>query len=260
MGLTPGSERSPGGGQGNPLKYSCLENHGERSLVGHSLYSSREPDTNEVTWYAHRTLLVEIYTCVCGIGIHSHLWKALRITAQIKCCKEKCNLEAQLHLEKNDLKHSVRNIHQGRGAEYTGGSAWVMERAICPPTGTHGPNSWSPASYLMTTPTQEKKKASTSRWGNSTDNVYTKILQVIFLRLLIQRTWSSLDTLLLQQNPSLAKNQVMTSVCKRLTIRNKRREGIKDISAFLLWATKRQVLVCMKTKKKSKKRITLRKV
>ena len=24
--LTPGSGRSPGGGQGNPLQYSCLEN------------------------------------------------------------------------------------------------------------------------------------------------------------------------------------------------------------------------------------------
>ena len=25
-GLTPGSRRSPGGGNGNPLQYSCLEN------------------------------------------------------------------------------------------------------------------------------------------------------------------------------------------------------------------------------------------
>ena len=31
------SGRSPGGGHGNPLQYSCLENpHGQRSLVGHS--------------------------------------------------------------------------------------------------------------------------------------------------------------------------------------------------------------------------------
>ena len=30
-------ERSPGGGHGNPLQYSCLENpHGQRSLVGYS--------------------------------------------------------------------------------------------------------------------------------------------------------------------------------------------------------------------------------
>ena len=26
VGLTPGSGRSPGGGHGNPLQYSCLEN------------------------------------------------------------------------------------------------------------------------------------------------------------------------------------------------------------------------------------------
>ena len=36
-GLIPGCERSPGGGQGNPLQYSCLENsHGQRSLAGYS--------------------------------------------------------------------------------------------------------------------------------------------------------------------------------------------------------------------------------
>ena len=37
--LGPISElgRSPGGGQGNTLQYSCLENlHGQRSLVGYS--------------------------------------------------------------------------------------------------------------------------------------------------------------------------------------------------------------------------------
>ena len=35
--LIPGSGRSPGGGHGNPLQYSCLENPREqRGLVGHS--------------------------------------------------------------------------------------------------------------------------------------------------------------------------------------------------------------------------------
>ena len=46
LGLIPGLGRSPGGGHGNPLQYSCLENpHRQRSLVGfspwgHSLWSS----------------------------------------------------------------------------------------------------------------------------------------------------------------------------------------------------------------------------
>ena len=37
MGLIPGLGRSPGGGHGNPLQYSCVENpHGHKSLVGYS--------------------------------------------------------------------------------------------------------------------------------------------------------------------------------------------------------------------------------
>ena len=36
-GLIPGSGRSPAGGHGNPLQYSCQENpHGQRSLVSYS--------------------------------------------------------------------------------------------------------------------------------------------------------------------------------------------------------------------------------
>ena len=39
MNSIPGSGRSPGEGNGNPLQYSCLgKSHGQRSLVG---YSSR---------------------------------------------------------------------------------------------------------------------------------------------------------------------------------------------------------------------------
>ena len=35
VGSIPGSGRSLGGGHGNSLEYSCLENpHGQRSLVG----------------------------------------------------------------------------------------------------------------------------------------------------------------------------------------------------------------------------------
>ena len=37
LGSIPGWGRSPGGGHGTPLQYSCLENpHGQRSLVGYS--------------------------------------------------------------------------------------------------------------------------------------------------------------------------------------------------------------------------------
>ena len=43
LGLIPGLGRSPGGGHGNPLQYSCLENpHRQRSLVGYSPWDCKE--------------------------------------------------------------------------------------------------------------------------------------------------------------------------------------------------------------------------
>ena len=45
LSLIPGLERSPGGGHGNPLQYSCLENpRGLRSLVGYSPWGHKESD------------------------------------------------------------------------------------------------------------------------------------------------------------------------------------------------------------------------
>jgi len=43
LGLIPRLGRSPGGGRGNPLQYSCLENpHGQRSLLGYSPWGCKE--------------------------------------------------------------------------------------------------------------------------------------------------------------------------------------------------------------------------
>ena len=47
MGLSPGSARSPGGGNGNPLQYSCLENPMDRGAGGLQLLGSKELDTTE---------------------------------------------------------------------------------------------------------------------------------------------------------------------------------------------------------------------
>ena len=48
LGSVPGLGRSPGGGHGNPLQYSCLENpHGQRSLAGYSPWGHRQSDTTE---------------------------------------------------------------------------------------------------------------------------------------------------------------------------------------------------------------------
>ena len=48
LGSIPGLGRSPGGGHGNPLQYSCLENrHGQRSLAGYSPWGRKESDITE---------------------------------------------------------------------------------------------------------------------------------------------------------------------------------------------------------------------
>ena len=63
MGLIPGSGRSPGGGHGNPLQYSCLENpHVQRSLAGYSPNGCKESDTTErlSTWQFLRWLNTEL--------------------------------------------------------------------------------------------------------------------------------------------------------------------------------------------------------
>ena len=38
VGLTPGSGRSPREGNGNPVHYSCLKSHGQRSLVAYTVH------------------------------------------------------------------------------------------------------------------------------------------------------------------------------------------------------------------------------
>ena len=48
LGLVPGFGRYPGRGHGNPLQYSCLENHhGHRSLAGYSPWDHTESDMTE---------------------------------------------------------------------------------------------------------------------------------------------------------------------------------------------------------------------
>ena len=50
MSSIPGSGRSPGGGQGNPLQYTCPENPMEkRSLVGSSPWGRKGLHTTETT-------------------------------------------------------------------------------------------------------------------------------------------------------------------------------------------------------------------
>ena len=55
LGLNPGLGRSPGGGHGNPLQYSFLENpYGWRNLVDYSLWGCKESKMTEWLSIAHK--------------------------------------------------------------------------------------------------------------------------------------------------------------------------------------------------------------
>ena len=59
LGSIPGLKRSPGGGHGSPLQYSCLEHpHGQRGLAGCRAWGRRESDATEPsTLYSSKALL-----------------------------------------------------------------------------------------------------------------------------------------------------------------------------------------------------------
>ena len=49
MSSVPGLERSPGGGNGNPLQYSCLENHTDRGVWQATVHGSQRVGHNLAT-------------------------------------------------------------------------------------------------------------------------------------------------------------------------------------------------------------------
>ena len=53
VGLIPGSGRSPGGGHGNSLQYSCLENLMDRGTWRDTVHGVTESDTTEAIKLTH---------------------------------------------------------------------------------------------------------------------------------------------------------------------------------------------------------------
>ena len=62
VGLIPVSGRSPGGGHGNPLQYSCLENPMERGAwwaIVHRV-TKRWTQLKQLSTYVHRPLRIQV--------------------------------------------------------------------------------------------------------------------------------------------------------------------------------------------------------
>ena len=74
-GLIPGSGRSPGGGHGNLLWYTCLENpHGERSLACYSQKGQKELDMTE--WLSTDSTAMTTMLDSTGLGRVGRTWRA----------------------------------------------------------------------------------------------------------------------------------------------------------------------------------------
>ena len=71
----PGSRRSPGGGHGNPLQYSCLKNpHGQRSLVGYTVHRISKSQTRLKQLSMHTCRFNVVYV---GFSCRGHLFLSI---------------------------------------------------------------------------------------------------------------------------------------------------------------------------------------
>ena len=118
-----GWEDSPGGGHGNPLQYSCLENpHGQRSLAGYSPWGHRKSDMTE----RFSTAQCEILPVLAAINalqiqrgeitkylspIFKEQRKALLILFPFFCFGKICMIKLLLRLNRQQIaKHSENQI------------------------------------------------------------------------------------------------------------------------------------------------------
>ena len=68
LGVIRGLWRSPEGGRGNPLQYSCLENPlGQRNLAGYSPWGCKDCDMSEQLSTQHRKKMLHIRTEISKI-------------------------------------------------------------------------------------------------------------------------------------------------------------------------------------------------
>ena len=57
VGSNPGSERNPGGGHGNPLQYSCLDNPMDRGARRAAVHRVKKSQTRLKQWSTHHIFI-----------------------------------------------------------------------------------------------------------------------------------------------------------------------------------------------------------
>ena len=76
MGLIPGSGRSPGGENGNPLQYSCLENPMDRGAWLTIVHGVIKSETRlSVHMCTHTHTHTQMYICIYQGGIAPLWWR-----------------------------------------------------------------------------------------------------------------------------------------------------------------------------------------
>ena len=84
--LIPGSEISPGEGNGNPVQCSCLEkSHGQRTIAGYSPQGGKESDMTELHFsLSHFLFYYNVQVYVSGLQIFVLSEKHLSLTPIFK--------------------------------------------------------------------------------------------------------------------------------------------------------------------------------
>ena len=106
VGSSPGLGRFPGGGHGNPLQYSCLENpHGQRNLVSYNPgVTKSQTQLSEEAHKKHKTLLIQNAVAAWQAEDHSlRVICTLRLPFYSPCgCSKITNL-GHLQCQKTDI-------------------------------------------------------------------------------------------------------------------------------------------------------------
>ena len=112
LGSIPELGRSPGGGHGNPLQCSCLENpHGQRSPVGYSPWGCKESDTTEETAHTHTHTHAPNLRTHISLGPDNPFLGIYLIQMLIKCTEIIAVMLVIRKDQKHQYKKNIWHIH-----------------------------------------------------------------------------------------------------------------------------------------------------